>query len=505
MIRKSITQDTRYQLKKLPKGNFPLKLQLYPINGKQEYCALNLSVSKKQYQQLLTGKKLPQDLMEVREKLDEHLRVADRLMKQLNPFSWQEFERQFFSYIESGDTGEIEAPTTVANLAPVVSLPPMAMAEVSSDNKKECLAPVIVLAPPLMNEIAWEKIKELEKDKAPASTIDGYRTACNSLLAFFQYQELQTYHVFRSGRKRGHVSTPILPEYLPALRFLASYANRFTVDLINVNFLKSYQFWMESRGNAAATVGIYLRNIRHIFKRAMKKPGGKSMEYPFSRDGYTIPIGNNNKRALEVEDIRLIYNYNPQCVQEQQARDFWLLTFLSNGINMKDIALLREANYEDDLIVIKYRAKIVRNVKKNIPPIIILLSDQIQQIIARWGTKKRTANSYIFPILAGLGPQAEDREIRKRVQNFTRLVNNWMKRIAVKLGLPPRLTTIVARHSFASNAVWSGESTEFVMESLGQTSLATAQNYIKGLPDKRKKDYAQKIAASLAAPLEQAS
>ena len=60
------------------------------------------------------------------------------------------------------------------------------------------------------------------------------------------------------------------------------------------------------------------------------------------------------------------------------------------------------------------------------------------------------------------------------------LINDHMKQIALELEIPKSITTYYARHSFATILKNSGESTEFISEALGHTSLETTKNYLAG-------------------------
>ena len=53
-----------------------------------------------------------------------------------------------------------------------------------------------------------------------------------------------------------------------------------------------------------------------------------------------------------------------------------------------------------------------------------------------------------------------------------------MKRIGKELNLPIKLTTYVARHSFATVLKKAGVSTAIISESLGHTSEKTTQIYL---------------------------
>jgi hypothetical protein len=66
--------------------------------------------------------------------------------------------------------------------------------------------------------------------------------------------------------------------------------------------------------------------------------------YPFKK--YTIPAPQKISRTLKKEEIKLIINYTAKRESDAIALDYWVFSFISNGMNFKDIALLKYENIE---------------------------------------------------------------------------------------------------------------------------------------------------------------
>jgi integrase/recombinase XerD len=100
---------------------------------------------------------------------------------------------------------------------------------------------------------------------------------------------------------------------------------------------------MLNNGNTKTTVGIYTRNLRSIYNYGISKNVIKKDEnYPFGKRKYVIPSGSNKKKALSQNEVSLIYNYQTTANSpEDKAKDFWIFSYLCNGINFKDIALMK--------------------------------------------------------------------------------------------------------------------------------------------------------------------
>jgi site-specific recombinase XerD len=71
----------------------------------------------------------------------------------------------------------------------------------------------------------------------------------------------------------------------------------------------------------------------------------------------------------------------------------------------------------------------------------------------------------------------------KKSNNFTRLLNQHLKKLAKANGLPEEISVYWARHSFATNAIRSGASLEQISQALNHHDLATTKGYFAGFED----------------------
>ena len=257
------------------------------------------------------------------------------------------------------------------------------------------------------------------------------------------------------------------------------------------DFLRKYERWMLSEGNSITTVGIYLRSLRTLFNNAIADGMLTKDYYPFGKKRYEIPTGNNIKKALSLKDIGTIFHYNPEPgTMTDRAKDYWIFMYLCNGINVKDMSLLKHENIKGEVIEF-IRAKTART-KRHVEPIRVNLTDDLKAIIKKWGNKKIDGATFIFPILEnGLTPVRE----RQLIQQMTQVINSHMKDIAGTLEINKTVTTYVARHSFSSVLQRSGVSTEFISEALGHSNIKTTQSYLAGFEDESKKETLKALTA----------
>ena len=85
-----------------------------------------------------------------------------------------------------------------------------------------------------------------------------------------------------------------------------------------------------------------------MFNEAIEDGIIRKEQYPFGRRKYVIPASRNVKKALTLSEIERIFNYTCQDGSaEQKARDLWVFSYLFNGANIKDIAMLKYQKYAE--------------------------------------------------------------------------------------------------------------------------------------------------------------
>lgn len=282
--------------------------------------------------------------------------------------------------------------------------------------------------------------------------------------------------------------------YQCSINSLLSFKEKLSLEIITVDFLNGYEKWMINKNEASiTTVGIYLRPLRSIFNDAIEMGLVPRENYPFGEKKYQIPTGVNIKKALPIEEIGKFYNHqsdaSPEGQAKAEAKDYWLFTYLGNGINMKDIALLKYKNIPGDYIIFE-RAKTQRTKRTNPKPITIYITPEMREIIERRGNHKTSDDVYVFPILE---PGADAVRKRKLIQQFTKKTNKWTKRIQTELGISTKVTTYTARHSFSTVLKRSGASTEFIQEALGHSSVKTTESYLDSFENDMKKQFAANL------------
>ncbi|MCR9065881.1 MAG: site-specific integrase [Cytophagales bacterium] len=254
---------------------------------------------------------------------------------------------------------------------------------------------------------------------------------------------------------------------------------------ITPDWLKGYEKWMLDQGKSISTVGIYLRSLRTIFNNAIAEGVVKREIYPFEKRKYVIPNSKNTKIALDHSDIEKLWKYKPINADEAKALDLWFFSYLCSGINVKDIVELQYKNIGKETISF-IRAKTRNSSRSSIKPVIVPLLPEAREIIERMGVKNDAPETFVF----GLASDDDSTKLRRdKIKQVNKTINLHTKRIAEKLGIAVKLTTYVARHSYATRMLRQGAPMELISESLGHSNIKTTESYLNGFENSTKMKY----------------
>ncbi|MCU0432251.1 MAG: site-specific integrase [Bacteroidia bacterium] len=267
-------------------------------------------------------------------------------------------------------------------------------------------------------------------------------------------------------------------------------ANKLAFVEVNKEWLQLYeQYMIETLGRTRTTVSMYLRVLRTIFNNALSENEISREVYPFGEKKYQIPTVRNIKKALSPDKLKILFEATPETPQQEKAKDFWFFSYACNGMNMKDILLLKWEDYTGDTISF-YRAKTINTNKGDLVRVVVYLNEYSKSIIEKYGAKNRSAKEFIFNVL---NDSYSKQEQFTAIKNFTRFVNQNFKKMAENHGITESLSTYWARHSFATTAIRKGASIEFVSEALSHSNVKTTQTYFAGFEESSKRDIMNKV------------
>ncbi len=252
--------------------------------------------------------------------------------------------------------------------------------------------------------------------------------------------------------KRTGNATVYLTGVNRLLRFHGN--NDLKFEEITFDKLESFVHALTLEGLRVNSISNYLRSIRALYRKGMKSKLVDSSLYPFQH--LSIKTEKTAKRAILQSDLRKIRGMDLlTSSQEYHARNYFLLSFYLRGASFTDMAYLTKANIR--------RGRVEFRRRKTKKAYSILLIDEALKIIELYQKDER---SYLLPVLKD--SIVEDSIIaKKRIHQWIKTTNKYLKRIAEDLGIDSVLTTYVSRHTWATIAKRMGFSNEIIAEALG--------------------------------------
>lgn len=274
--------------------------------------------------------------------------------------------------------------------------------------------------------------------------------------------------------------------YENTYKALKKHVTHLEFSKISVAFLKDWEDYQKNKGCNQTTIGMRMRNIRHIVKRGIKNGAMLPEKYPFGltvNDKYEIPSSQNIKKALDENAIKKIIDYQPKHLSHAKAKAMFLFIYYCNGMNFSDVMNLRYENIDGDFLHF-YRQKTIRTRKEQVP-VRLFLIDEAKEIIAQFGQKMETTKSYIFDYLNDT--MTDEEKYTKRKYHRDQF-NKRLKTITKMIGLTTNLSSYVARHSWATTLLRHDIPIGFISKGLGHSSILTTEKYLADFTDERKKD-----------------
>ncbi|MGM9760821.1 MAG: tyrosine-type recombinase/integrase [Parabacteroides sp.] len=262
-------------------------------------------------------------------------------------------------------------------------------------------------------------------------------------------------------REEGHLS--LATKYQCSLNSFSRFLGHRLLPFkeLDASLILRYETFLQKRGLCPNTTSFYMRNLRAIYNQAVEQ-GLTEQRYPFAR-AYT-GIAKTVKRAITVEEIQRIKSFElPPDSADDYSRDIFLFSFYTCGMSLIDVAHLKKSDIHDGYLLYSRQ--------KTKQQVLIRWEKCMQQVVDKY---KRDDSPYLLPLITGPG-QDEAKQYRNRIH----LINRHLKRLGEQIGLSSKLTTYVARHSWASIAKSQNVPVSAISAAMGHTNEKTTSIYLK--------------------------
>lgn len=242
---------------------------------------------------------------------------------------------------------------------------------------------------------------------------------------------------------------------------------------VTVEWLNGLEKFILKTANQT-TVAMNMRNIRATMNIAKQVGVIRESDYPFGRGKYQIKEGSGKKKALNKKQLKAIAEYSDGSMTTEFYRDLWLFIYFCNGLNVADLISLKFSDIQNGEI--SFIRKKTKDRTRDVKRIYAAITPEMYSIINKWGNDPKKS-IYIFPFLKP-GDSAWEHEKKKK--NLTKLINKRMKMIGEKLNLG-KITTYVARHTYATVLRNEGVPISIISPMLGHSSVTTTEIYLADL------------------------
>lgn len=242
---------------------------------------------------------------------------------------------------------------------------------------------------------------------------------------------------------------------------------------VTVEWLNGLEKFILKTANQT-TVAMNMRNIRATMNIAKQVGVIRESDYPFGRGKYQIKESSGKKKALNKKQLKAIAEYSDGSMTTEFYRDLWLFIYFCNGLNVADLISLKFSDIQNGEI--SFIRKKTKDRTRDVKRIYAAITPEMYSIINKWGNNPKKS-IYIFPFLKP-GDSAWEHEKKKK--NLTKLINKRMKMIGEKLNLG-KITTYVARHTYATVLRNEGVPISIISPMLGHSSVTTTEIYLADL------------------------
>ena len=245
------------------------------------------------------------------------------------------------------------------------------------------------------------------------------------------------------------------------------------LDEIDLTFLRDFELFLRKIGNTNNSIATKFAIFKAAYNKALAEEQFVTKSNPFSKFKVGSLWTKTRKRAITKEDVQKLMELKIEPSHQTEYRDFardvFLFSYFTAGINFTDIASLRYCD------IVGGRISYSRNKTQKL--LSFRLMPKAVSIIEKYSRLGHSSDDYIFPILdrrIHVTPQ----QIFNRTHKTLRKVNRELKVLGEMIGLQIPLTTYVARHTYATVLKRSGVNIAIISESLGHSDLSTTQIYL---------------------------
>ncbi|GMQ82676.1 MAG: hypothetical protein BMS9Abin05_2134 [Rhodothermia bacterium] len=270
--------------------------------------------------------------------------------------------------------------------------------------------------------------------------------------------------------------------YKPVLSKLRDYTYQATrqrvlgFEQLTVAFLRGFHTYLvKVHGNRENTVTKNLGYVRTVLYIAIREGLFPQEKNPFFQ--LTLKTRRAKSNRLTIEEIRRIEDIELDDTLLNDVRNYFIFAFYAAGMRISDVIQLvgDHIRQESGVWRIEYTMA-----KTDDPSFSMPLLSKPEEILRFYGWPDIGRSEYIFPILPKHVRPGTEEAFRERKKK-TALINKYLKTLARECGIEMRLTTHMARHSWAAFMDENNLPIQRIQQTLAHKDAKTTQAYLQNL------------------------
>lgn len=232
---------------------------------------------------------------------------------------------------------------------------------------------------------------------------------------------------------------------------------------VNPLLVKDFVSYLQSLNLSPNSVTNYTSIFRTVFNSAVSESLVTPETNPFQKI-HLRPVS-TYKRSVGIQVIKDMTELDLKGKKRLDfARDLFLFSFMACGMAFVDLAHLTRNNVRGNVLVY-YRVKTKTEIR-------VTITSGMRRLLEKYA---RENSNLLFPVL-----QSEEVSY-ERYKVALRTYNRRLATIGDMIDCPVKLTSYVARHSWAMQAKENSVSVAVISQALGHTSERTTLFYLKEL------------------------
>lgn len=311
---------------------------------------------------------------------------------------------------------------------------------------------------------AFEAMLNLETKNPKIGVSTIARSLRNPYTDFFVFGR-------KHAEKYNHPETMLTYEkYDIAFRKFETFLKKTTLLFTDINYalLEDFRQHLIALKNKPGTISSNFAKIKAVYNQAVKRGLVDRNDSPFYEFKLprVQPASKNRLAKKEIDSIRKGNIAPGQLIWH--ARNVFLFQFNCMGMRIGDVVTLKQSRIRNGRLEYKMR--------KSVDNMSIKLTPEALEILSYYKDEKE----YVFPFLSRTNP---DKPLYKRIQSATASVNKNLKKMCDLLELDVKITTHVARHTWANSAKENGVPLSVIGQGLGHARDETTRMYFSQFPN----------------------